>query len=69
MPSDQKRINGPDLSVPYNLHSADQWQGYETRLQSILTEESRRDGRALNEMRKICKYNLKTFYTISRGVG
>lgn len=62
MPSDQKRINGPDVSVPYNLHSSEQLQSYEARLQSILENESRRDGRQLNELRKICEYFKVKFH-------
>lgn len=55
MPVDSKRINAP-TSVPYHLHSVEQFQSYETRLQNILAEdEKRRDGRSLREMRKICK--------------
>lgn len=63
MPSDQKRNNGPDVSVPYNLHSAEQMYDYETRLQSVLSGDNRRDGRKLNEMRKICEYfEVRNFF-------
>lgn len=60
MPADQKRINGPESSVPYHLHAIEQLQDYETRLASILTDK-RRDGRKLNEMRKICKFEVGIF--------
>lgn len=62
MPSDQKRLNGPENSVSYHLHSVEQLQDYETRLRSLLSGEVRRDDRKLDEIRKICELTLKWIF-------
>lgn len=57
MPVDQKRLNGPDSSVSYHLHSPEQLLDYESRLKLLFKEDDdsfRKDGRKLDELRKIC---------------
>ncbi|OAD56635.1 Exosome complex component MTR3 [Eufriesea mexicana] len=50
MPIDQKRINGPDISVPYHIYS-----NIDKKNDAVKYDFNKRnDKRASNEMRKIC---------------
>lgn len=51
MPIDQKRINGPEVSVPYHMYSNINNKGHEIKYD--ITKRS--DERSMDEMRKICK--------------
>lgn len=53
MPVDHKRINGPDVSVPYRVHSKIHLTTYEEKLKEVLNS-NRKGGRKLDESRKIC---------------
>lgn len=52
MPVDQKRINGPEVSIPYCIYIDRSQKTIEPQT-SLL--EKREDGRELNELRKMCK--------------
>lgn len=54
MPIDQKRINGPDTSTPYDIyiHSEVKDDGIQTNA------PKRHDGRSNNELRDICKVEV-----------
>lgn len=55
MPVDQKRINGPENSFSYHLYSQLNSETYENKLKHLINAEGiRKDGRKLNETRKIC---------------
>lgn len=58
MPIDHKRINGPEVSVPYNIYTNSNCK--EERTKNNISE--RKDGRAHNERREICKFKCKTDY-------
>ncbi|XP_055702974.1 exosome complex component MTR3-like [Phlebotomus papatasi] len=54
MPIDYRRNNGPESSVSYQLHTNTYLLNYEGKLKILLGEgNSRKDGRKLNESRKI----------------
>jgi len=55
MPIDQKRINGPESSVPYDIYIHSEVK--ENRIQ--LNGSKRHDGRSNNELRDICKVMTK----------
>lgn len=56
MPIDHKRINGPENSISYRFHSKLNLKTYEEKLLELLSEnDKRKDGRACNDTRKICK--------------
>lgn len=54
MPFDQKRINGPDASTPYDIyiHSEVKDDGIQ------LKAPKRHDGRSNSELRNICKIEV-----------
>lgn len=56
MPIDQKRINGPDASTPYNIyiHSEVKDDGIQPNALK------RHDGRSNKELRNICKVEVKS---------
>lgn len=55
MPVDHKRINGPDVSVPYRVYSKVHLKTHEEKSKEILNQSGKRkDGRKPNESRKIC---------------
>lgn len=55
MPVDQKRINGPESSVPYNIYVHS-----EAKNKGIQPNASKRhDGRSNNELRNICKVMIE----------
>lgn len=57
MPIDQKRINAPDNSVPYQLYSRLILRSYQEKLEDVLNKEGKRkNGRKHHEARKICKF-------------
>lgn len=51
MPIDQKRLNGPEVTVPYHIYS--DLDEKSDKVKHDLSERS--DKRTNNEMRKICK--------------
>lgn len=58
MPIDQRRINGPDVSIPYYIYS-----NLNKKSDKIKHDFNiRNDKRANNEMRKICKIKLFLSY-------
>lgn len=62
MPIDQKRINGPEGSLPYQLFVESRNKTFEERLENVFDRAgSRKCGRKDNESRKYCKLFL--FYT------
>lgn len=60
MPHDQRRNNGPEMSVAYRYHSKINLRTYEEKLADALDASTgrRADGRQPDEARKICKLNL-----------
>ena len=56
MPFDQKRINGPDVSIPYSLHIDTSVKQSENEENIILNRE---DARAHVDLRKMCKVMLE----------
>lgn len=54
MPIDQRRINGPEISIPYNIYKLDD----ETQK---IDKTKRRDGRHNTELRKMCKFVIVLF--------
>ena len=53
MPIDQKRINGPEVSIPYSVYI--DRSSKNSDLQKSLSGVKREDGRAHDELRKMCK--------------
>lgn len=51
MPIDQKRINGPEVSIPYHIYSNSNHKNVDKKYD--FTE--RKDKRTNSEIRKICK--------------
>lgn len=51
MPVDQKRINGPEISIPYSVYIDRSVKG-KSQENSL---KKREDGREFNELRKMCK--------------
>lgn len=58
MPIDHKRINGPEVSVPYTTYINAKCE--EKYAKNFIFK--RKDGRAHNERREICKFKYKTKY-------
>ena len=55
MPIDQKRFNGPEVSIPYSIYTNRNSKNTEPQ-KSLL--EKREDGREFSELRKMCKILL-----------
>ena len=55
MPSDSRRIQGPENTTPYSLYIKEN-KTYEDLVKTILKNGQRKDGRSLKELRRICKY-------------
>ena len=54
MPTDQKRINGPEVTIPHVIHTENA-KTFEDKKKLLLNESRiRQDGRKSNEARKIC---------------
>lgn len=51
MPVDQKRVNGPESSVPYSIYIHSEVKNKEIQQNA----PKRHDGRSNNELRNICK--------------
>lgn len=56
MPIDQKRINGPDASTPYDIYIHSEVK--DNAIQANALE--RHDGRSNKELRNICKVEVKS---------
>lgn len=52
MPFDQKRINGPESSVPYDIYIHSEQKDNEIQFDA----SKRHDGRSNTELRDICEY-------------
>lgn len=52
MPVDQRRINGPEVTIPYQIYVDSTAQDIENPENYL---EKRKDGRATGEIRKMCK--------------
>lgn len=55
MPIDQRRINGPEITIPYHIYVDLSSKKTETRKNLLLKRE---DGRKHSEIRKMCKVIL-----------
>lgn len=55
MPVDQKRVNGPESSVPYNIYIHSEVKNKEIQPDA----PKRHDGRSNNELRNICKVMIE----------
>jgi exosome complex component MTR3 len=57
MPVDHKRLNGPEITIPYQLFDKLNTVPLKTQFTNIVKADgSRVDGRSLKDHRKICKY-------------
>lgn len=55
MPIDHKRINGPEITIPYQLFEKLNTQSLKSQFDQEISNGTRKDGRKLDEHRKICK--------------
>lgn len=55
MPFDQKRINGPEITVPYNIYTVVNDAVVSDKKPVNYFDKRREDGREKNDLRKICK--------------
>lgn len=58
MPIDQKRINGPEGSLPYQIFGSTRDKAFQDRLEDVLdpTTGNRKCNRQDTESRKYCKF-------------
>lgn len=57
MPTDTKRITGPENTIPYYLHSNKSKKSYAEYVKALLNRSNKReDGREPSEHRRICKF-------------
>lgn len=57
MPVDNKRINGPEISVPYQLFDKLNTKSLKTQFSEIVQPNgTRKDGRSAHQHRKICNF-------------
>lgn len=52
MPVDQRRINGPEVTVPYQLYIDASLKSADKQLDLL---DKRKDGRTNNDVRKMCR--------------
>lgn len=58
MPTDHRRIIGPENTVPYRLYTKLNSCPFNERFNQAVKNGIRLDGRKLDEHRKLCKYSL-----------
>jgi hypothetical protein len=55
MPSDNRRLQGPESTFSYTLYIPNNRTYHDVLDELITSDERRKDGRKLNEQRRICK--------------